>query len=203
MTIITTDNQELTILQLGKLIKHIDKDGEEDWVAEPCNLILCEDKKGNKLELEITAVKYWCKPFTFLSDNTTEVETEQEEPIKTNPLSVSWTLDSLLTYCSTKTGITSEKLCSRTKNRTVTAVRGLYCYLAYKLTDSSLANIGEKVGIAHNMAMYYRDTVQGYIESRDKQTLFLLEQLNFKITAANNQRANKEGQDYLLTFFVT
>lgn len=181
MTIITTDNQELTVLQLGKLIKHIDKDGEEDWIAEPCNLILCKDKEGNKLELEISAVKYWCKPFTFLSDNTTEAKSEQEEPIKANPLSISWTLDSLLTYCSNKTGITPEELCTRTKNRTVTAVRGLFCYLACKLTSYSLVSIGEKICIAHNMVMYYRNSVQGYIESKDKQILTLLAKLSISV----------------------
>lgn len=181
MTIITTDNQELIVLQLGKLIKHIDKDGNEDWIAEPCNLLLCMDKEGNKLELEITAIKYWSKPYTFLTDSTTEEESEQEEPIRANPLSISWTLDSLLTYCSTKTGITPDELCTRTKNRTVTAVRGLFCYLACRLTSYSLVSIGEKICIAHNMVMYYRDTVQGYVESRDKRTIALLGQLSISI----------------------
>ncbi|MDR0660745.1 MAG: hypothetical protein LBG19_08085 [Prevotellaceae bacterium] len=38
MTIVTTDNRELTVLQLGKLVKYTNEQGEEDWRAEPCNL---------------------------------------------------------------------------------------------------------------------------------------------------------------------
>jgi chromosomal replication initiation ATPase DnaA len=154
MTILTTDNRELTLLQLGKLVKYTDEHGDEDWRTEPCNLMLCKDKDGSELELEVTAIKRWYKPYTFMTDTTTEEESEQEEARRISPLAITWTLDSLLTYCSTKTGVTPEELCTRTKNRTVTAVRGLYCYLACILTSDNLVSIGNKVGLAHNMVIY-------------------------------------------------
>ncbi|MDR0660746.1 MAG: hypothetical protein LBG19_08090 [Prevotellaceae bacterium] len=143
--------------------------------------IQCKDNEDNELEVAITEVLHWCKPYTFLADNTTEEESEQEEPIRTDPLTITWTLDSLLTYCCNKTGITPEELCSRTKSRTVTAARGIYCYLASGLTSSSLNNIGKKIGIAHNMAMYYRNTVKGYVECGDKRTIATLALLNINI----------------------
>lgn len=189
MTILTTDNQTLALLRIGKLVPYTDEQGEEDYRAEPSSLLLCRDGEGKVVELELTAVRCFCKPYAFLNDDTT-TETESEQD---NPLSATWTLDSLLSYCSTKTGVSAEELCTRTKNRTVTAVRGLFCYLACRLTSSTLTNIGEKVGLAHNMVGYYRDTVQGYVESGDKRTKELLERLklNFDDSKMRLDRLNK------------
>ena len=125
-------------------------------------------------EPKLAAVTYWGKPDTPLPDSTAAEADGYEKP---EPLSVVWTLDSLLDHCCTKTGVTPQELCSKTKKRAVTAVRGLFCYLACKLTTSTLASIGEKLNQPHDMVIYYRNTVQGYVESRDRRTIMLLAQL--------------------------
>lgn len=125
-------------------------------------------------EPKLAAVTYWGKPDTPLPVSTAAEADEYKKP---EPLSVVWTLDSLLNHCCTKTGVTPEELRSKTKKRAVTAVRGLFCYLACKLTTSTLASIGEKLNQPHDMVIYYRNTVQGYVESRDRRTIMLLAQL--------------------------
>lgn len=180
MTPTTLDNQVLAVISLGKLVKHMADDGEADWGAEPCNVIICRNAEGRKVELSTTEVKHFNQPYTFATE--TVLYPIEEEVASGSYSSKEQLLNDLLVRCCAATGISPEELQVKTKKRTVTAARGLFCYLACKLTSSRLKSIGDMVNLPHDMVIYYRDTVRGYVESGDRQTLALLEQLTDSFT---------------------